>query len=983
MSAIYLDGDSTNTRSDNVRKNPLADFKSYSYYHALVVCNTSEAAAALTETTAPDAWQHPSTQYYQSTPQAYYHEDLGPWSPRLVNDDPNLKYCVLINGATDANYTISKVSYQTISGAGATNNDRMSSIALEGQIIVSEPRGITFLDLIARCCVAMGKDTAHVTYLLKTFFVGVNDNDEVQVITNISPLPFLIYDATGSFTEAGGTYELALVGTVNGVSRLPQYDRMVRAANIKAPTVQVAMTQLQQEVARTYNDMFTCVYKQVERSEQDLGYAPGELLNALKRVEYRIEVDPMYEDLLYAIPPRAQQLSDKGTCEDVGTVNTGPDMSIESAIHQIMQSCPRVEQDNVDGISKPATIRDVTVPAFTKMQYKIHTSVTSSIASAEAGTSYVVTYKVSPYPSPRSFLSADEETKKSLINPNTIHFDYLYTGKNIDILEFDMKVNFGLAYLQIASLTNTYKGQGEPVATVATLPDVKQIVLSQNRVKSNESANQMVDIPVFFSSNLELPAKRSTQNMNATAGMVYDMAKHSSIEVLDVSMKITGNLTLLNSALQSAQLDKTNPTEGVMDWGVVPTYAKVNIKMPLNSDDIGLFAGNYRYDSTGSQQGFTKDFWFKNHYFILGMEHVFEDGDFIQNLEMLGMPEPFEFDQQQTKAQSATFSSEVVECYDGRVGCSGASVNQPSAHTTARQQVANSPTVAQARSANIPHAPASDVDVAVVKTPAEDIIGWRRLTPAEKNAITRETLTSPISLSSFAAILSIESAGRSSATSQTGAVGLFQFTRSTWNEVMPTHRIPLEGTITPESDPRRNAQLSARATRTYLTKISNRMDGDTATTWLYAGHNLGSGIAPIIRKHAISGREIPLATVYEQNNISIAGKRGAAAWYEFAANNGYDRSTTTLTLQSQIAGKLVKQLPSTVASTIKNTGSFSIPRQPGTVSYDPRSLINEDTKRRTSSAAIASTSSKCNQPADAQTKPDAAPDPCGVDTQPT
>ena len=114
------------------QENPLAKFKSYSYYHVLAVCNSSETADVLASQTSDivDSWLHPAGTVGTKTS-----EDLGRYAPKSLGQ--GMQYCILINGATDSTYSITKVAIQTLVGAGAVNNDRYTSLAVEGESALS------------------------------------------------------------------------------------------------------------------------------------------------------------------------------------------------------------------------------------------------------------------------------------------------------------------------------------------------------------------------------------------------------------------------------------------------------------------------------------------------------------------------------------------------------------------------------------------------------------------------------------------------------------------------------------------------------------------------------------------------------------------------------------------------------------------------------------------------------------------------------
>jgi hypothetical protein len=93
--------------------------------------------------------------------------------------------------------------------------------------------------------------------VLKTFFVGyTNDGstgDSVEYISDISPIQFIVYDVTGSFTESGGQYKMEFVPCVNGATRLPQYSKVASAINITAgESLEACIAALEKNINANY-----------------------------------------------------------------------------------------------------------------------------------------------------------------------------------------------------------------------------------------------------------------------------------------------------------------------------------------------------------------------------------------------------------------------------------------------------------------------------------------------------------------------------------------------------------------------------------------------------------------------------------------------------------------------------------------------------------------------------------------------------------
>jgi hypothetical protein len=288
------------------------------------------------------------------------------------------------------------------------------------------------------------------------------------------------------------------------------------------------------------------------------------------------------------------------------------------------------------------------------------------------------------------------------LRDNLIAFDYIYTGKNIDILEFEMKMNMGLAYLQIATTNNTLKEQAQAVPTA-----VKHISAIDVDGGVGTRFGGPTQIPVYFGTQIRAPSARNTQILSKKAEAAYSLNKHASLEVQDVTMRIYGNpylVSTINWASSPHNIGKQVPRQpdtaatrkaNFFDWSKFPSFAKVNIKVPRNNDDISLFKG----ESTTSPEArggydFTRDFWFTGFYYVVTIEHMFDGGEFTQELSLIGIPESKAVKAVNRQGRSgvnetdATLQKTVLECYDSRVNPCAANQTGLQAQPTAGERVA-------------------------------------------------------------------------------------------------------------------------------------------------------------------------------------------------------------------------------------------------------------------------------------------------------
>lgn len=951
--------------------NPLSKYRSYSYYHVLAVCDASATADALATETKPEKWQHPQANNPNVPPLADTFDQLGPYAVKFVNEQQQTgKYCVLINGATDATFTIVRAKWTSATAAAATIRDQSTSIAIEGDMEISEPKGVVFLDVLVTCCLALGIDAANAVFVLKTFFVGYPEAQAGEIITetafninDIEPLRFICYDVTGSFAEAGGLYHMSFVALAHGASRLPQYSKSASGFSFSGGSLAQTVANLSAVVEQNYDRLFKCVEKTVEGTGID---------DLITRVKYQIELDASYQSDDYQVTDQQAQAKDKVGCGHASKIHISANMSIEDALHLIMRQCGKVTEEMSSGI------RDSGSGKLIRFEYKIHSAVESNPAADGKSIEYTVKYLIKRFMRPKDVslfelaggvegqdLTPEQQSDlQKLLQNNTILFDYLYTGKNIDILEFDMKMNLGLAYLQIATINNSLKGQLQSIPSAVThvpLYDLQQPV----------RWGRPTQIPVFFGTQVRMPDRRNKQQISENAEAGYTMNKHASIEVQDVSMKIHGNPRLcstINRKSGPANLAVTTNTQNVpqteadfTNWGDFPAFAKVNIKMPRTNDDIALFQGRSGTPETNAQVSvgdadFTRDFWFTGYYYVVGIEHSFDSGEFTQTLAMVGIPQSKAVKAINAQGQNAN----DLEATKSIEGCYESQFVKPCQTSTAAAAQQNGPNTSSAIALPV-RPPANPTETAtntvptVVSAPPtnladtnkvnssiniEQVIGWKNAKPEVKQAILAAADKHGVDSGFMVAMASVESARTFDPKIvnplTNDATGLYQFINSAWFGRKPGYGVvpqfgkelgiaglSMSQQDAARKDPRISSEAAALVAKQNQNIIQQRMGANYKVTAgdLYLAHFIGprdaaeiiyqdergNGNAPI--STALDGGSAEATRVFAQNPLY----RGSTTIHSFRATNA--RSLAVSAQGTAVVKPIAQQTPSPTAVT--------------------------------------------------------------------
>jgi hypothetical protein len=769
-------------------QNPLSQYRSHSYYHVLAICDCTQTADALSLLTDELQWRHPTS---SEVADASVYERYHKYSPKEISltgttqtDQLKGRYCVLIDGSADADVSITKLTSVAATAAGATINDNNTSVVLEGEITLSEPRGVTFLNTIVDACGALGIDGAQAVYVLKTFFVG-HAYDEIQgdrpaEIVDVAPLKLMAVDVTGGFTERGGEYVIQYVCPQFGTPRLPQYSKSAQSIQITAgATLRETLSRLQDTIQANYTKLYDCVSNTLISSSN----SPEDIKNRITKVTYRIEAAPEYDDS-FKVTDQMPQLKDGVECESPANLTFEAGLSIEDAIHAIMKRCPKVQEL----LSRSNQPNEAPKP---KISYKISPEYRSKVVETSDGVrtiAHEVVYTVYQYTEPKTVnlvstaLNGDAATQAEL-DRNTIVFDYIYTGKNTDILNMDIIMSHGLAYLQIATTSTSTKEANAQFPVTKTSPGDRATAVDRHSPKAQ--------IPIFFSSSVQSSLFVNSTNSSNAIQSSYTLAKHSSLEVLESSVTIYGNPKLLNSVnTVSTSGEPITQLDTFADFTKVPSFAKINIKMPSKNDDIALLSSQVG----GEDLDYARDFWFTGYYYVYGIESVFDNGEFRQNLQMLGLPDVSALSLIQDGGDSTQydFTKRVDSCYDGQ-----------STTTNVEQPPKQLPPAPKAPDSNYA-VKQPDADTAVDQTNPDlaRVKGYvKKASPEVKAAITSAAQTKGVSPSLLARIALLESSFNPNATtSRSNAAGLFQFIPSTWNGYVKQSKIPGIPAGTPSAD---------------------------------------------------------------------------------------------------------------------------------------------------------------------------------------
>ncbi len=601
-------------------QNILGKFGSYNYHHMLMVCNNTEAAEELMNTSEITA--------FQRTPQSIRDEKLR-FAPRSINGATSKnKYITLIDGTSDARFYITEASWENIiameNTIGSDGIPESTSMSLDGELEIVEPLGAKFLNTLTNACDSLETDPVGLVFVLKTIFVGYNDDGTTEMISNIKPLLFINYDITAIFDSSGAKYKMAFVGAINGMGKLPHTQRIFNGLNFNigdgnlSDTFKIISKNVNDKykdfLQRAKFDFTKILYNNASSANKTLTAADAvSQANAFfdknyRGVEYKVFA-PEYDNQRYkAGDNESVRIKTK---QELGSFNYGDNIGIEEIIKKVMASSTGVIDDGTGRGTKDGK----------KYIYKIVSGLKSSADK------FIVEYYIKKYELavvPFDAVSKGEDYKPA--QGQLITFNYIFTGKNVDIKNFDIKMEMGMAFFQIA-------------ATTDTLPDTKTPLEGKTSTNIKAGGSAIVagngktirpKTPLFLGSKMKQPMARNTRNPGDSAHFQSLLNRHAALENIEAKMLIYGNPQLLDEMLIApSALNKEETETPTKDatinprWLNTPTLVKVNIKMPVDNSDV-----NTEYE----------DFWYTGFYSLFAVKHIFQDGEFLQELDLMSIP---------------------------------------------------------------------------------------------------------------------------------------------------------------------------------------------------------------------------------------------------------------------------------------------------------------------------------------------------------
>ena len=559
--------------------NPLNEFNSYSYHHFLIMVSSTAVADALYDAETLFKFLNGTT----DIPGAY----------------------AVINPLVSNRFVIQEAEWTNLL---APNPADFGSAAWSGGTFkVVEPRGISFMNVIYNAAQNLESTLDGIQWVLKTVFIGDTGEgsgpSRYQYINTVKPMTIVVNDISIRFDESGGEYEFQFVLSDHGAGAFGHVDgalfNMNTTVNLSVGntgstgvTFAQAISRLEQHVNESYEKQYAQMVKTTEAQPN---------VPAFKKIQIKIEIPDALKKPEYIIMnSKGQGMGRDGFSS---SVSVAPGTPLTDVIQELITSCP-------------ALLQDCAGPDNSKRTYF---NVTSAVTVQGNNQEYkkVFTFYVLPKHD-EMIANADERRlsiNKAIEAGNYIEYDYLYTGKNVDVLGFDMKFNAGIVFFTtLLSQSSTRNDRSEPISS-----EHVQSASSMPKIGPSDAWQ------VFYPTKIAKP----DHNDKVTPDLAerYDQIMQEAIRMDNIiaSIRIRGNPRIMNDIMPTRQVieaalkDTTLEGERLMQaWATQPSRCQVNVYMPKDGDYENL-----------------EKFWYDGLYRILSVKNTFAGGDFEQEMELI------------------------------------------------------------------------------------------------------------------------------------------------------------------------------------------------------------------------------------------------------------------------------------------------------------------------------------------------------------
>ncbi len=521
---------------------------------------------------------------------------------------------VVANSTRSSNYYIDSAIITT--NITANSGGLTYSQYIEADITIVEPNTSNFFLFLHQISSEIGGKPTDLVYVLFTFFRGININSNASETIVQKPQVFWMSSAGATFNESGSTYTMKLMGVKslglsNDFSKFP----INVATSVKSGTFGNAIKQLNTNIENKL------------KSEWSVA------ANKNKNLKVVITLPKEWESYKLSTPNKNK------TAEIDFTKNTRDTQSIGGDV--VFHKPQSKITDMIEDIIRVTP--ELLALGNTDKKNPIQVGIdTQTIIDDE---SCVLYYHIIPF----IVRNKMKDTELAVSEETLVHYDYIFSGKNNDILAYELKVEDAITLLGSEPIPSFFK-RDSTIIKADTLEspstDIANDDYGLQNQKSETDKDKSVQTPTFIPVSSYLDSTYFVGDAKQIRNILGYKANFANVLNSGVKIEFTirGNPIYLSA---TKPYTTTNNIDYQQNINLMYTaYSKM-----LKGDDVST----YRLDDEDVKYSFIPynvkihiktpylsnmkdpnnklvDFFYSGHYVLMSIKHVFAGGSFTQAL---------------------------------------------------------------------------------------------------------------------------------------------------------------------------------------------------------------------------------------------------------------------------------------------------------------------------------------------------------------
>lgn len=544
----------------DITENPLNKFNTYSYHHFLIVSGSTASAQRLND------------------PQKFF---------EVISNNGDDQSVVLINPLTSNHTTIQEAEWNVVITPNINERTGANGQTI-GEYTIVEPLGVEFMSDLNDALLKIKSKMDLAVFTLKTTFMGDagvgTDQSGYAFINTVQPLHHVWTDLGLTFDESGGTYKVKFVSITDGAGVIKESRRVDMSVNLGGSddATGVTIEDALKNVEKTFNDTNKKRHESyIQAYNQGGSTAPKQAMSQIV-----INVPTSLKKPEYIVTSKTSKAAGAGNQAPIVSMPSGT--STSDFIMEVLKYS--------EPLTKYCQQNDV--------QYRVRSS--SEIKESGNEVKEIITFHI-----------IEVNTKGGDRAEPGLVYDYIYTGKNLDVLSFNMHIAQGIAFFSHMSIN---------VGVSKDEPDEKPA----GELAASKSNTDVFGASGDYTAVLPSPNPVTGAIVHSTdpsSRMSYDqlIRAYTISSNMTTEVTIRGNPLILNSlAVTTDDLSLATKGEGsetgqyLSGWLQHPRFCKINVKIPTRGDPTKL-----------------KPFWYDGPYRIMQVTSKFKAGEFTQVLNLL------------------------------------------------------------------------------------------------------------------------------------------------------------------------------------------------------------------------------------------------------------------------------------------------------------------------------------------------------------